>query len=78
MITYAYRGGVLKIRVSEGQVHLGATWKDDNLWVENYDPATKTCHFRESSRGKRPQGQVTIQNCNPMRRALDANGTPTR
>jgi len=61
-------GGVMAIQVPEGHVHLAATWKDDNLWVENYDPATNTCHFREYSRGNLLQGKVTIQNCNPMLR----------
>lgn len=71
-------GGVMKIRVPEGQVHLAATWKDDNLWVENYDPATNTCHFREYSRGNLLQGEVTIQHCNPMLRGLDAARMPPR
>lgn len=71
-------GGVMTIRVPEGHVHLAATWKDDNLWVENYDPATNTCHFREYSRGNLLQGQVTIQNCNPMLRGLNSGSTPSR
>ena len=61
-------GGVMTISVPEGQLHLAATWKDDNLWIENYDPATNTCHFREYSRGNLLQGQVTIKNCNPLLR----------
>ena len=61
-------GGVMTIAVPEGQLHLAATWKDDNLWIENYDPATNTCHFREYSRGNLLQGQVTIKNCNPLLR----------
>jgi hypothetical protein len=65
-------GGVMTISVPEGQLHLAATWKDDNLWVENYDPATNTCHFREYSKGNLLQGKVTIKNCNPMLR-----GTPS-
>ena len=44
-------GGVMTIKVPDGEVHLNATWKDDNLWIENYDPKTNTCHFREYSRG---------------------------
>ncbi len=59
-------GGVMAITVPEGQMHLGATWKDDNLWVENYDPATNTCHFSEYSKGNLLQGKVTIKNCNPL------------
>jgi len=61
-------GGVMTIKVPEGEVHLAATWKDDNLWIENYDPKTNNCHFREYSRGNLLQGQVTIKNCNPLLR----------
>jgi hypothetical protein len=61
-------GGVMTVSVPEGQLHLAATWKDDNLWIENYDPVTNTCHFREYSRGNLLQGQVTIKNCNPLLR----------
>lgn len=61
-------GGVMSIKVPEGEVHLAATWKDDNLWIENYNPETNTCHFREYSRGNLLQGQVTIKNCNPFLR----------
>lgn len=58
-------GGVMSITVPEGQVHIAATWKDDNLWVENYDPRENTCHFTEYSRGNILQGRVVIKNCNP-------------
>ncbi len=61
-------GGVMTIKVPEGEVHLAATWKDDNLWIENYNPKTNNCHFREYSRGNLLQGQVTIKNCNPLLR----------
>ena len=44
-------GGVMKVSVPKGQLHIAATWKDDNLWIENYDPETNTCHFREFSKG---------------------------
>ncbi|MEJ2142307.1 MAG: hypothetical protein P8Y24_08125 [Gammaproteobacteria bacterium] len=60
-------GGVMTLSVPQGQLHVAATWKDDNLWIENYDPKTNTCHFREYSRGNLLQGKVTIQNCNPIR-----------
>ena len=59
-------GGVMTIKVPKGQLHIGATWKDDNLWIENYDPATNTCHFSEYSKGNLLQGKVTLKNCNPM------------
>jgi hypothetical protein len=61
-------GGVMSIKVPDGEVHLAATWKDDNLWIENYNPETNTCHFREYSRGNLLQGQVSIKNCNPLLR----------
>ena len=59
-------GGVMTISVPDGQRHLTATWKDDNLWVENYDPVTNTCIFSEYSKGNLLQGKVTIKDCNPF------------
>ena len=59
-------GGVMSISVPEGQHHLGVTWKDDNLWIENFDPGSNTCEFREYSRGDVLQGRVIIKNCNPL------------
>lgn len=59
-------GGVMRISVPQGQVHLGATWKGDNLWIENYDPKTNTCIFTEYSKGNVLQGKVIIKNCNPV------------
>jgi hypothetical protein len=52
--------------VPDGQKHILATWKDDNLWIENYDPQTNTCHFNEYSKGNLLQGKVTIKNCSPI------------
>ncbi len=64
-------GGVMTVAVPEGQLHITATWKDDNLWIENYDPATNRCIFSEYSRGNMLEGKVTIKNCNPLaQRAL--------
>jgi hypothetical protein len=60
-------GGIMTINVPEGQHHVAATWKDDNLWIENYDPTSNTCVFSEYSRGNLLQGRVTIKNCNPLR-----------
>jgi hypothetical protein len=59
-------GGVMVIRVPAGQRHISATWKDENLWVENYDPASNTCHFDEYARGNLLEGKVTIRDCNPL------------
>lgn len=60
-------GGVMSVTVPNGQYHMSLTWKDDNLWVEDYDPATNTCIFREYSRGDLLQGRVIVQNCNPLK-----------
>ncbi len=59
-------GGVMTVHVPEGQQHITATWKDDNLWIENYDPKTNTCHFNEYSKGNLLQGKVTIKDCFPI------------
>ncbi len=59
-------GGVMAITVPEGQLHMMATWKNDNLWIENYDPKTNVCHFREYSKGAVLEGKVLIKNCNPL------------
>ncbi|MCD6586184.1 MAG: hypothetical protein J7K96_10520 [Desulfobacteraceae bacterium] len=59
-------GGVMTISVPDGQRHMGATWKDDNLWIENYDPKTNTCIFSEYSKGSVLEGKVVIKNCNPL------------
>jgi len=69
-------GGVMAITVPEGQRHIAATWKEDNLWVENYDPATNTCVFSEYSRGNLLQGRVTLKNCNPLMAASAAAAAP--
>lgn len=59
-------GGVMTLTIPEGQLHIGATWKDDNLWIENYDPKTNICHFREYSKGALLEGKVVIKGCNPL------------
>ena len=59
-------GGVMTISVPEGHYHIATTWKEDNLWVENYDPKTNTCVFSEYSRGNLLQGRVTLKDCNPL------------
>ncbi|MFD1218475.1 MULTISPECIES: hypothetical protein [Microbulbifer] len=70
-------GGVMRISVPEGQRHLGSTWKDDNLWIENYDPRTNECIFSEYSKGNLLEGRVVIQDCNPlMERSGPAPGVP--
>jgi len=59
-------GGEMTIHVPDGQRHIGVTWKDDNMWIENYDPKTNTCIFSAYSRGNLLQGRVFIKNCNPL------------
>ena len=59
-------GGEMSIRVPDGQRHIGVTWKDDNMWIENFDPKTNTCIFSEYSKGNVLQGRVIIKNCNPL------------
>lgn len=59
-------GGSMVINIPEGQYHLGVTWKDDHLWIENYDPIKNECIFREYSRGSMLEGQVKLRNCNPL------------
>ncbi len=59
-------GGTMNISVPEEQYHISATWKDDNLWIENYNPETNECIFREYSRGNMLEGKVIIKNCSPL------------
>ncbi len=59
-------GGVMSVSVPKGHRHITATWKDEHLWIENYNPETNTCHFREYSKGNLLQGEVTIKNCSPI------------
>ena len=64
-------GGVMSIQVPAGQYHIGATWKDENLWIENFDPGTNSCIFTEYSKGNLLQGKVTIKNCKPIPKIVD-------
>lgn len=59
-------GGVMHIKVPEGHRHIGATWKEDNLWIENFDPEKNQCIFSEYSKGNLLEGRVIIRNCNPL------------
>lgn len=73
-------GGRMAITVPEGQMHISATWKDDNLWIENYDPRTNECIFSEYSRGNVLEGRVVIRQCNPLHATADvgASSKPER
>lgn len=66
-------GGSMSIRIPEGQMHMGATWKDDNLWIENYDPQSNTCIFSEYARGNLLEGRVILRDCNPL---MPTQGAP--
>ncbi len=59
-------GGVMTITVPDDHYHIVTTWKDDNLWVENYNPANNTCVFSEYSRGNMLEGRVILKNCRPL------------
>ena len=59
-------GGVMSVSVPAGQRHIHATWKDENLWIENYDTKTNKCYFTEYSKGNMLQGKVVLSNCNPL------------
>ena len=74
-------GGVMSVTVPDGQMHIAATWKDDNLWIENYDPRKNVCIFSEYSKGNVLEGRVTIKNCNPLLpagSAVTTSGTTSR
>lgn len=68
-------GGTMSVEVPQGQQHIAATWKGDNLWIEDYDPKTNQCIFREFSRGNLLQGRVVLKNCNPVGYAEEHPGT---
>ena len=59
-------GGSMSLSVPKGHKHVAATWKDDNLWIENYDPVKNICTFQEYSRGNMLEGKVIIKDCNPV------------
>lgn len=59
-------GGRMAIDIPAGQYHMHSTWKEDNLWIENYDPVTNECIFSEYSRGNVLEGRVVLKNCNPI------------
>ncbi len=59
-------GGVMSVSVANGLQHIAATWKDENLWIENYDPVKNICYFEEYSKRNMLEGRVSIKNCNPI------------
>ncbi len=69
-------GGTMTISVPKGLIHIGTTWKDEHLWIENYDPKTNTCYFSEYSKGHLLQGEVVIKQCNPALPSANPEPTP--
>lgn len=63
-------GGIMTISEDGDRVHLGTTWKDDNLWVESWDPKTNECYFNEYARSGLLDGSVVIKDCNPLQARL--------
>lgn len=66
-------GGTMSISLSQDVYHIGATWKGDNLWIENYDPRTNECIFSEYSRGNLLEGTVILKNCRPLIPGVSVN-----
>ncbi|GAB3113081.1 hypothetical protein G8770_19110 [Aestuariicella hydrocarbonica] len=67
-------GGVMSVSVPKGHRHITATWKDEHLWIENYDPESNTCYFNEYSKGNLLQGKVVIKNCSPVSLSSPSGG----
>ena len=45
-------------------MHLSTQWVHGQLWVESFDPKTRTCLFSEYKQGKPvAEGAVTFTNC---------------
>ena len=52
------------IELPEGRLHLGSQWVDGQLWVESFDPQTRTCSFSEYRKGKPVESStVTFTKC---------------
>lgn len=65
-ITGCKKGGgpAQVIDLPEGLLHVSAQWVDGQLWVENFDPKTRTCTFSEYKDGKPVEAKtVTLTNC---------------
>ncbi len=66
-------GGVMRVEIPAGHLHMQTTWKGDNLWIQNYNPAKNECIFGEYSRGSMLEGRVIIKNCNPAMFTPESN-----
>lgn len=63
------------ITLQPNVVHIGAQWVDGALWVESYDPITRSCLLRQyDTSGKMVEGsnKVRLRGC---RIELPANAT---
>ena len=76
--------GNKEIELPEGQIHLGAQWAGNELWVESFDPKTGTCTFSQYQAGKPVEAStITFKNCRagvaggPMMRPM-MQGMPGR
>lgn len=76
--------GAKEIELPEGQIHLGAQWAGNELWVESFDPKTATCTFSQYQNGKVVEAStITFKNCRagaaggPMMRPM-MQGMPGR
>lgn len=59
-------GGIMRVDIPAGQMHMQTTWKGDHLWIQNYNPEKNECIFGEYSRGSVLEGRVIIKDCNPL------------
>ena len=59
-------GGTTTYVLPAGAELVNITWKDSNLWVLYYEPATKSCVFAEQAYVGNLEGKVLIPNCNPL------------
>lgn len=59
-------GGTLKIAMPQDMQFFSITWKDTDMWIGSFSPSTNRCVFREDSKFGILQGEVVINNCNPL------------
>ena len=78
-------GQAQTIELPEGLLHVSAQWVDGQLWVESFDPKTRSCSFSEYRDGKPVESKtVTFTNCRTglggpmMRPAMERRMMPGR
>lgn len=53
-----------EIQLPEGQIHVGAQWVGEELWIESLDPKTGTCTFSQYKDNKPVEAStITLKNC---------------